>query len=91
MLHSNPIWSLCATFHIDLTKVEGNGPALIVRLKLNQPSGKDNGVVHVPITELLGGFSGIERQMNKRVVNSDGTSQQEQGTLKFSYKFRNIV
>ena len=88
---SNPIWSLQATFHIDFTKVEENGLALVVRLKLNRSSDKDIGLVSVPITELLGGFSGAERKMNKSVVNSDGTSLQEQGTLKFSYKFRNTV
>ena len=88
---SNVIWSLRATLHIDLAKVEENGLALVVRLKSNRSSDKDIGLVHVPITELLGGFSGVERQMNKSVVNSDGMSQQEKGTLKFSYKFRNTV
>ena len=74
---SNVIWSLWATLHIDLAKVEENGLALVVRLKSNRSSDKDIGLVHVPITELLGGFSGVERQMNKSVVNSDGMSQQE--------------
>ena len=74
---SNVIWSLRATLHIDLAKVEENGLALVVRLKSNWSSDKDIGLVHMPITELLGGFSGVERQMNKSVVNSDGMSQQE--------------
>ena len=74
--------------HIGLAKVEENGLALVVRIKSNRSSDKDIGLVHVPITELLGGFSGVERQMNKSVVNSDEMSQQEKGTLKFSCKFR---
>ena len=74
---SNVIWSLRATLHINLAKVEENGLALVVRLKSNRSSDKDIGLVHVPITELLGGFSGVERQMNKSVVNLDGMSQQE--------------
>ncbi|XP_023909462.1 protein SRC2 [Quercus suber] len=93
--NTNPKWNFHVTFNIDITKVKENHLALVVKIKSRRITGnRDVGEVRVLITELEGfgdAKAVAERHVSKNVVNLDGTSQQGEGTLNFSYKFGNTV
>ena len=93
--NTNPKWNFHVTFNIDITRVKENHLALVVKLKSRRITGnRDVGEVRVLITELEGfgdANAVAERHVSKNVVNLDGTSQQGEGTLNFSYKFGNTV
>lgn len=93
--NTNPKWNFHVTFNIDITKVKEKHLALVVKLRSRRITGdRDVGEVRVVITELEGfgdAKAVAERHVSKTVVNLNGTSQQEEGKLKFSYKFGNTV
>nr|XP_023919117.1 protein SRC2-like [Quercus suber]POF01966.1 protein src2 [Quercus suber] len=93
--NTNPKWNFHVTFNIDITKVKENHLALVVKIKSRRITGnRDVGEVRVLITELEGfgdAKAVAERHVSKNVVNLDGTSQQGEGRLNFSYKFGNTV
>ena len=93
--NTNPKWNFHVTFNVDITKVEENHLALVVKIKSRRKtSNRDVGEVRVLITELEGfgdANAVAERRLNRNVVNLDGTSQQGEGSLSISYKFGNTV
>ena len=94
---SNPRWNFMVKFNIDIDMAEANRFALVVKLRSRRRThgarDKDIGEVRVLIKELRDCAEGNERE--RRMIRSvhtfsDGSTgtEQGQGKLTFSYKFK---